>query len=137
LHIFCNKQSFREYDDIEYHLGGNLLYYGKDNMNAGYHMANEDYHMADTMQHHMKMCKENVGRYCEVEMADGNVYQGKIHSYDNDNMYMIMPMSDQSERAFGGFGGFGFPFFVRPFFPGFGLFGFPFFRFRRFRRFWW
>jgi hypothetical protein len=108
-------------------------------MNAGYHMANENYHMADNMQHHMKMCKENVGRYCEVEMADGNVYQGKIHSYDNENMYMIMPMSDQSQRAFGGFGGFGgfgFPFFVRPFFPGFGLFGFPFFRFRRFRRFW-
>ncbi|MBY6036617.1 hypothetical protein KUV80_08130 [Fictibacillus nanhaiensis] len=115
------------------------MHYGKDNVNAGYHMANENYHMADNMQHHMKMCKENVGRYCEVEMTDGNVYQGKIHSYDNDNMYMIMGMSErdgESDRFFPGFGfGFGFPFFVRPFFPGFGLFGFPFRRFRRFRRF--
>ncbi|MDN4073341.1 hypothetical protein [Fictibacillus terranigra] len=43
-------------------------------------------------------------------MADGNVYQGKIHSYDNDNMYLIMQMQNrntQSDRVFPGFGGFG------------------------------
>lgn len=90
----------------------------------------------------MSLCKQYAGANCEVEMHDGKVYQGKIHSHDNDNVYLIMPMQNRDgaeERFFPGFGfGFGFsPFFVRPFFPGFGLFGFPFWGFRGFRRFWW
>jgi hypothetical protein len=114
------------------------LQYGKDNIQPGFHMPNENYEMMGHKDHFMHLCKENVGRHCEVEMEDGNVYSGMIHSYDNNNMYLIMQMQNRgsdSERFFPGFG-FGFPFFVSPFFPGFGLFGFPFRHFRRFRRFW-
>jgi hypothetical protein len=120
---------------MEYLLGGFHLQYGKDN--AGYHMPNENYPMKDGHHELMNICKQRVGQYCEVEMANGRVYQGKIHSYDNDNMYMVMQTQNRTERAFGFGGGFGFPFFASPFFPGFGLFGFPFFGIRRFRRFWW
>jgi hypothetical protein len=122
---------------VNHFLGGTLLHYGKDNMNAGYHMPNENYHMKDGHHPMMDICKSRVGQNCEVEMSNGRVYQGKIHSYDNENMYLVMQTQDREERAFGFGGGFGFPFFAGPFFPGFGLFGFPFFGIRRFRRFWW
>ncbi|MCK6255831.1 hypothetical protein LCY76_04335 [Fictibacillus sp. KIGAM418] len=130
------------------------MYEHMSNIQPGYHMPkdNKAYQVSPShKQHWMHLCKQYAGANCEIEMADGKIYHGKIHSHDNDNIYLIMPMQHRDEASerffpgfgFGGFPGFGFggfgfnPFFVGPFFPGFGLFGFPFFGFRGFRRFWW
>ncbi|WP_053365159.1 hypothetical protein [Bacillus sp. FJAT-27245] len=73
-------------------------------------------------------CKKHLYQFIQVEMKDGAVYQGILHSYDKEKMYIIMPnmhhpgmhteSSDES-RLF-------------PFFGPFGLFGFPFFGIRAF-----
>ncbi|MGG1571937.1 hypothetical protein [Fictibacillus sp. NRS-1165] len=119
------------------------MYENMSNLQPNYPMSkdNQPHHASPGHKENlMHLCKQYAGANCEIEMADGRIYQGKIHGHDNDNLYLIMPMQhrdEASERFFPGFG-FGFnPFFVGPFFPGFGLFGFPFFGFRRFRRFWW
>ncbi|MDM5197652.1 hypothetical protein QUF79_06425 [Fictibacillus enclensis] len=124
------------------------MYENYSNIQPGYHMPKDNKAMHHHHHHHhghkenwMKMCKQYAGANCEIEMSDGKIYQGRIHSHDNDNIYLVMPMQNRdeaAERFFPGFGlGFGFPFFAGPFLPGFGLFGFPFWGFRGFRRFWW
>jgi hypothetical protein len=80
-------------------------------------------------EHYHDLCEMYMGQNVTIELSDGNEYHGQLHSYDNDNMYLIMPgESEQRDSRI---------IFVGPFFPGFGLFGFPFFRIRRFRPFWW
>ncbi|WP_171005380.1 LSM domain-containing protein [Bacillus sp. E(2018)] len=87
---------------------------------AGHHHHHHHYH---------DLCLEYMGQKVTIELNDGNVYHGQLHSYDQDNMYMIMPgeNADRNSRII----------FVGPFFPGFGVFGFPFYRIRRFRPYYW
>lgn len=95
------------------------------------------------MESHHEKCKKHLYQFVQIELNDGSVYQGILHSYDRDKMYLIMPkmhhdhhdhhhhhhhhmMMESSDESrlfpfFGPFGLFGFPFFgVRafgPFFP--------------------
>ncbi len=84
-------------------------------------------------EHHHK-CKKHLYQFIQVELKDGTIYQGILHSYDREKMYILMPkmhhqhhhhesmhMEDESSSR---------QFF--PFFGPFGLFGFPFFGVRRF-----
>ncbi|PLT33744.1 hypothetical protein [Bacillus sp. V5-8f] len=82
---------------------------------------NFDYLQRDVQDFHKK-CKIHLYQMVQIELKDGSVYQGLLHSYDKDKMYLIMPSSNQSNvsmqthdqsRQF-------------PFFGPFGLFGFPF-----------
>lgn len=92
------------------------------------------YPLRDTHQHHHhhEKCKKHLYQFIQIELNDGSVFQGLLHSYDHDKMYLIMPrahqshhmtmnvhMDDDESRLF-------------PFFGPFGLFGFPFFGIRRF-----
>lgn len=80
------------------------------------------------------MCQQNLYQFIQIETKDGNIYTGILHSYDEDQMFVIMPSSPQTaqtktndNRLF-------------PFFGPFGLFGFPFFglyRFGPFYPYWW
>lgn len=85
-------------------------------------------------------CKKHLYQIIQIELNDGTVYQGILHSYDREKLYLIMShhhephdhhhhghhhhhhsgmgMNDES-RLF-------------PFFGPFGLYGFPFFGIRRF-----
>ncbi|MBS4198374.1 hypothetical protein KHA93_01700 [Bacillus sp. FJAT-49732] len=80
------------------------------------------------MKHHHEKSKQHLYQFVQVEMNDGSVYQGILHSYDMDKLFLIMPkmhhhmsmeLDESSSRQF-------------PFFGPFGLFGFPFFGIRRF-----
>jgi hypothetical protein len=71
-------------------------------------------------------CQKHLYQFIQVELHDGSVYQGILHSHDNDKLYLIMPKSNHhselekdESRLF-------------PFFGPFGLFGFPFFGIRTF-----
>jgi hypothetical protein len=79
-------------------------------------------------------CKQHLYQFIQIELNDGSVYQGILHSYDREKMYLLMPkmkhsdshmhmhtMEESSDDR---------QFF--PFFGPFGLFGFPFFGIRRF-----
>ncbi|WP_053360794.1 hypothetical protein [Bacillus sp. FJAT-27251] len=85
--------------------------------------------------HHEK-CRRHLFQFVQVELKDGTVIQGILHSYDRDKMYILMPKhhghehhehhhhdsmhtGDGSRQFF-------------PFFGPFGLFGFPFFGIRSF-----
>ncbi|EIT85967.1 hypothetical protein A374_09029 [Fictibacillus macauensis ZFHKF-1] len=119
---------------VNTHMNANMSVQANDHMNMN---AN----MTLNKSQWMHACHQYKGANVEFEMSDGKTYQGKIHSHDHDNMYIIMNMPQQNrqeeERFFPFFGGFGFPFFAGGFGPGFGVFGFPYFGFRGFRRFWW
>jgi small nuclear ribonucleoprotein (snRNP)-like protein len=98
-----------------------------------YMNQNAVYAESDTRDFHHK-CKQHLYQIVQVELKDGSVYQGILHSYDREKMYILMskmehshmPMhtaeeSSDDRQFFGPFGLFGFPFFgVRrfgPFFP--------------------
>jgi small nuclear ribonucleoprotein (snRNP)-like protein len=87
------------------------------------------------MHHHHAKCRKHLYQLIQVELKDGSVHQGILHSYDNEKMYLLMPkmehmdhshmsthMADESSESRQFF----------PFFGPFGLFGFPFFGIRRF-----
>ncbi|MEH7380233.1 hypothetical protein V7138_07110 [Bacillus sp. JJ1533] len=78
-----------------------------------------------------KKCKKHLYQIIQIELKDGSVYQGILHSYDREKMYILMPKTGHSH----------FPSHTMgerddsrlfPFFGPFGLFGFPFFGIRRF-----
>lgn len=92
------------------------------------------------MENFHEKCKKHLYQFVQIELNDGSVYQGLLHSYDREKVYIIMPKmhhdhhdhhhhhmtmesSDESRLFpfFGPFGLYGFPFFgVRafgPFFP--------------------
>lgn len=94
------------------------------------------YYQRDHKKLHDK-CKKHLYQFIQVEMNDGAIYQGLLHSYDKNNIYIIMPNTNQPNTSnapsmhtedesrlypfFGPFGLFGFPFYgIRgfgPFFP--------------------
>ncbi|TLS36965.1 hypothetical protein [Pseudalkalibacillus caeni] len=94
-----------------------------------------EHHHHDHHHFHHK-CQQNLYQFVQVETRDASVYQGILHSYDNDKLYLLMPTTaqprndldpDQTRQFF-------------PFFGPFGLFGFPFYgigRFGPFSPFWW
>ncbi|TLS35467.1 hypothetical protein [Pseudalkalibacillus caeni] len=86
-------------------------------------------------------CEKYRNQFIQVETTDGRIYCGMMHSYDQNNLFLAMPMersqdlSPNDQRLFPFFPFFGGPFFG---YPGFGLFGFPFWGIRRFGfPFWW
>ncbi|MDN4075552.1 hypothetical protein [Fictibacillus terranigra] len=81
--------------------------------------------------HYYLLCQQFVGQHIELEMIDVNIYHGRLHTYDKENMYMVMPMRrDDSEDSRL------FPNLAGGVSPGYGLYGFPFDGIRRFRPFW-
>lgn len=82
----------------------------------------------DGHDHHEKS-RKLLYQFVQVELHDGSVFQGLLHSFDKDKLFLIMPSThkhhvsmhthDDESRLF-------------PFFGPFGLFGFPFFGIRRF-----
>ncbi|MEH6954547.1 hypothetical protein [Neobacillus drentensis] len=88
----------------------------------------------DQMDFHKK-CKQHLYQFVQVELNDGSVYQGILHSYDRDKMFILMPKTEHSQLPThtmdaGSESSESRQFF--PFFGPFGLFGFPFFGIRRF-----
>ncbi|MDP4086935.1 MAG: hypothetical protein Q8934_20430 [Bacillota bacterium] len=94
-------------------------------------MQSSNYYESEPAQPEMKdvyhKCQKHLYQFIQVELQDGSVYQGILHSYDKDKLYLIMPNTAQQgvvqpkdeSRLF-------------PFFGPFGLFGFPFFGIRAF-----
>ena len=91
-------------------------------------------------KHFHEKCRLHLYQIIQVELKDGSVHQGILHSFDSDKMYILMHKhshshshhhmhhhsTDESSESrlfplFGPFGLFGFPFFgIRrfgPFFP--------------------
>ncbi|HAM82287.1 hypothetical protein [Ornithinibacillus bavariensis] len=94
-----------------------------------YSNQNDAFTERDLNEHHSK-CRKHLYQFIQVELNDGSVYQGILHSFDREKMYLIMPRAGHSQtphtmdesnesRLF-------------PFLGPFGLFGFPFFGIRRF-----
>lgn len=90
-----------------------------------------DMYLQRNVRDHHDRCKKYLYQVIQVELNDGSVYQGILHSFDRDKMYILMPkaehshhhhmhMDDDNDRQF------------FPFFGPFGLYGFPFFGIRRF-----
>ena len=77
-------------------------------------------------------CKKHLYQFVQVELKDGSVYQGLLHSYDREKMFLLMPKMHHSHMPMHteDEGSESRQFF--PFFGPFGLFGFPFFGIRRF-----
>ncbi|WP_338449602.1 hypothetical protein R4Z09_26075 [Niallia oryzisoli] len=104
----------------------NMMYDERDHHH--HHDHHHGHHHHDHHHHHEK-CKKHLYQFIQIELKDGSVYQGILHSYDKDKIYLIMPSvtqtnvtihsEDESRQFF-------------PFFGPFGLFGFPFFGVRRF-----
>lgn len=102
-------------------LGGHFL--------QPYMNQDAEYAERDTEKHHKhhEKCRKHLYQFIQIELNDGSVYQGILHSYDREKMYILMPTHQMDERSesrlfpFGPFGLFGFPFFgIRrfgPFFP--------------------
>ena len=76
-------------------------------------------HSEDDMRDFQEKCKKNLYQCIQIELNDGSVYQGILHSYDKDKMNLIMPKMEQhisletegESRLFPFFGPF-FPFFI-------------------------
>ncbi len=97
-----------------------------------YQNQNNSYYLQRDMNFH-DQCQKNLFQLIQVELNDGSVYQGILHSFDQDKMYLLMPQTDQSQMPMNmeGASNESRQFFF-PFFGPFGLFGFPFFGIRRF-----
>jgi hypothetical protein len=76
-------------------------------------------------------CKKHMYQFIQVELNDGSVYQGILHSHDREKMYLIMPKTGHSHLSTHTMDESGES-RLFPFFGPFGLFGFPFFGIRRF-----
>lgn len=96
--------------------------------------------------HHKKkmhqFCKTYHYHYIQMKMTDGAQYEGVLDGFDEDQVYLLMPIGEQSRQppgdnriygGYGGFGGSGYPYRFRRFgrygfpFYGIGGFGFPYF----------
>lgn len=81
-------------------------------------------------------CNHNLYQMVQIQMNDGQMHAGILHSFDDEQMYMIMPTKQQQQS--GNQRNDSRLFF--PFFGPFGLFGFPFWGIRRwgpFYPYWW
>ncbi|MBN9654010.1 hypothetical protein J0K78_07020 [Halobacillus sp. GSS1] len=81
-------------------------------------------------------CRHNLYQMVQIEMTDGQTHTGLLHSYDHNQMNLIMPTGQQGQQGQQGQNRDvnqedSRLFF--PFFGPFGLFGFPFWGIRR----WW
>jgi hypothetical protein len=94
-----------------------------------YNNQNEAFTERDLNDHHNK-CKKHLYQFIQVELNDGSVYQGILHSYDREKMYVIMPSSTHTHTTHTMDASSESRLF--PFLGPFGLFGFPFFGIRRF-----
>ncbi len=76
-------------------------------------------------------CNQYLYQFIQIQMNDGTTYQGMLHSFDKDHMYLIManPNTPQNQSTQSNDNRF------FPFFGPFGLFGFPFFGIRWFSPF--
>lgn len=79
-------------------------------------------------KHHQK-CHKLLFQFVQLETRDDEVHQGILHSYDDENVYLLVSTQggNDNNRLFIPFGGFG-------------LFGFPLYGIRRFGPFypiWW
>lgn len=97
-------------------------------------------HVSDQEAHkkHMKsLCDQYHHHMLQIESFDGKVYDGIMDGYDNDQMYLLVPIGDQAEaspRQYA-YGNYGYPYY------GYGsYYSYPYYgygyprRFRRFRR---
>ncbi|HHW38333.1 MAG TPA: hypothetical protein GXX18_14020 [Bacillales bacterium] len=100
------------------------------------HQNNAYYLQRDTNFH--EKCQKHLYQLIQVELNDGSIYQGILHSYDHEKMYLLMVQTDHSNHSHHSHMSMHMEasssedrqFF--PFFGPFGLFGFPFFGIRRF-----
>ncbi|RLL41811.1 hypothetical protein D8M04_17245 [Oceanobacillus piezotolerans] len=90
-----------------------------------YFNQNAAYPERDKADHHEK-CRKHLYHFVQVELNDGSIYQGILHSYDGEKMYLLMPRDHHRTDETSGENR------LFPFFGPFGLFGFPFFGIRRF-----
>lgn len=77
-------------------------------------------------------CQKHLYQFIQVELNDGSIYQGILHSYDREKMYLLMPKMDHSQMSMHMQEASREDRQFFPFFGPFGLFGFPFFGIRRF-----
>jgi hypothetical protein len=84
------------------------------------------------MENFHKKCKKHLYQFVQVESNDGSVYQGILHSYDREKMYILMPKMEHSHMPTHTLDESSESRQFFPFFGPFGLFGFPFFGIRRF-----
>ena len=49
----------------------------------------------DDMRDFQEKCKENPYQCIQIELTDGSVYQGILHSFDKDKMNLIMPKMER------------------------------------------
>lgn len=96
-----------------------------------YQNQNNSYYLQRDMNFHDK-CQKHLYQLIQVELNDGSVFQGILHSYDHDKMYLLMLRTDQSQMSMHTEGASSDNRLFFPFYGPFGLFGFPFFGIRRF-----
>lgn len=83
-------------------------------------------------------CRNHLYQMVLVQIEDGKVHAGILHSFDDEQMYMIMPVNQQDQSQSDNQRNDSRLFF--PFFGPFGLFGFPFWGIRRwgpYYPYWW
>ncbi len=45
-------------------------------------------------------CRKHLYQFVQVELKDGTTYQGILHSYDGEKMYILMPkMHDHHDHT--------------------------------------
>jgi hypothetical protein len=112
----------------------NAVEYNRDIMesSSSHHEHHHHHHKKDHDHYKHKFhpkCHKHLFEFIQIETRDGEVHQGILHSYDDENVYLLVTGHNQSEDS-------------RLIFPfrRFGLFAFPFFGIRRFGPFfplWW
>lgn len=88
---------------------------------------------ASSPHHYQLLSQHYVGQNVEVEMMDGEVYQGRLYAYDHENMYMLVQtkeVQNLDSRSIN-------PFLNRRITPGYGMFKFMYDGIRRFRPYGW
>ncbi len=115
--------------------GMNHSHYHMESNHADYQPMHENNWNVNQQVDMKDFCKQQLYQYIQIEVNDGSTYIGILHSFDDNQLYLLIPTPDQDtnrndandQRLF-------------PFFGPFGLFGFPFYGIRRFgpyRPYWW
>ena len=62
------------------------------NQNPIYNERDHDHHHHHDQHHdHHHKCRKHLYQFIQVELTDGTIYQGILHSYDREKMYLLMP----------------------------------------------
>lgn len=96
------------------------IYEGLEHHSEHAHHSEHSHHEMHDVHH---KCQKHLYQFIQVELHDGAVFQGILHSYDHDKLYLIMPTANGTQKDESR---------IFPFFGPFGLFGFPFFGIRAF-----